>query len=255
MAEVQRLFDFLEFRTFAERLAEALGPAAVVLSSRRARAARRRGHRQRVAGRVGATLLASLDAARPRRRRGRARPGAAPLPGSPSSPTATPAAVTWIPADHLDDAGRRRRARPRPPCAAHDAKALMRSLLARAASTSPGWQLDTAIAAYLLDPAEARYELRHLVERYTRFAAAARRAGGQGPARPRRHAGRPVDRRRARGARRAPARRADHDASSASRAWPTCTPRSRTRSCGCWPGWSTPASPSTSPTCASCTTA
>ena len=33
MAEVQKLFDFLEFRTFAERLAEALGPAAVVLSS------------------------------------------------------------------------------------------------------------------------------------------------------------------------------------------------------------------------------
>src|SRR5918994_2441905 len=33
MAEVQKLFDFLEFRTFAERLADALGPAAVVLSS------------------------------------------------------------------------------------------------------------------------------------------------------------------------------------------------------------------------------
>ena len=32
-------------------------------------------------------------------------------------------------------------------------------------------ELDTAIAAYLLDPAEARYELSHLVERYTRFAA------------------------------------------------------------------------------------
>ena len=31
--------------------------------------------------------------------------------------------------------------------------------------------LDTAIAAYLLDPAEARYELSHLVESYTRFAA------------------------------------------------------------------------------------
>ena len=31
MEEVRRLFDFLEFRTFAERLADALGPAAVVL--------------------------------------------------------------------------------------------------------------------------------------------------------------------------------------------------------------------------------
>ena len=32
MAEVQRLFDFLEFRTFTERLVEALGPAAAVLA-------------------------------------------------------------------------------------------------------------------------------------------------------------------------------------------------------------------------------
>ena len=32
MSEVQRLFDFLEFRTFAERLVEALGPAAAILA-------------------------------------------------------------------------------------------------------------------------------------------------------------------------------------------------------------------------------
>ena len=49
MAEVQRLFDFLEFRTFAERMVEALGPGGGRAGRRRARAPRRRGHRQRVA--------------------------------------------------------------------------------------------------------------------------------------------------------------------------------------------------------------
>ncbi len=32
-AEVKRLFDFLEFRTFEERLAEALGPGAAIVPS------------------------------------------------------------------------------------------------------------------------------------------------------------------------------------------------------------------------------
>ena len=76
-----------------------------------------------------------------------------------------------MPADHLDD----------PDVAAalatatvrgHDVKPLMRSLLARGLDLT-GLELDTAIAAYLLDPAEARYELALLVERYTRFAAPA----------------------------------------------------------------------------------
>ena len=52
---------------------------------------------------------------------------------------------------------------------AHDTKPLMRSLLAHEPAIDlAGLELDTAIAAYLLDPAEARYELGHLLERYTR---------------------------------------------------------------------------------------
>ena len=79
------------------------------------------------------------------------------------------AAVTWVPAAHLDD-----------PAVAvalsgaavrgHDTKPLMRSLLQLGIELDR-LELDTAIAAYLLDPAEARYELSHLLERYTRFAA------------------------------------------------------------------------------------
>jgi DNA polymerase-1 len=51
----------------------------------------------------------------------------------------------------------------------HNVKELMRSLLATGVELR-GLALDTAIAAYLIDPAEARYTLPDLVEKYTRFA-------------------------------------------------------------------------------------
>ena len=89
MAEVQKLFDFLEFRTFAERLADALGPAAVVLSS---------DEREQLVAEVTVSLApaesaATLSVAR-RRRAGRVVGGRgrahAARSGSPSSPTPTP---------------------------------------------------------------------------------------------------------------------------------------------------------------------
>jgi DNA polymerase I len=170
MAEVQKLFDFLEFRTFAERLAEALGPAAVVLSS---------DEREQLVAEVAtsvapaesaATLssLAAVDLAAA----WEGEPGRSRLVGLAVVTDPDTAAVTWIPADHLDDpavADALGAAAVR----AHDAKALMRVLLAHEPPIDlAGLALDTAIAAYLLDPAEARYELGHLVERYTRFALA-----------------------------------------------------------------------------------
>ena len=87
MAEVQKLFDFLEFRTFAERLADALGPAAVVLSS---------DEREQLVAEITvsespAASAATLTVAR-RRRPGAVVGGrgrdARRSPGSPSSPTA-----------------------------------------------------------------------------------------------------------------------------------------------------------------------
>ena len=52
--EVKRLFEFLEFRTFADRLAEALGDSQGRAGGRcRARGAARRGHRRRVGCRCG----------------------------------------------------------------------------------------------------------------------------------------------------------------------------------------------------------
>ena len=47
---------------------------------------------------------------------------------------------------------------------------MMRSLL-REGIDVVGLELDTAIAAYLISPAEARYELGHVLEDYTAYAA------------------------------------------------------------------------------------
>jgi DNA polymerase-1 len=88
------------------------------------------------------------------------------------------AAVAWIPAAHLDDEGVAA-ALATATVHGHDTKPLMRSLLALDIDLR-GLELDTAIAAYLLDPAEARYELPLLIERYTRFAAPADEPAAKG---------------------------------------------------------------------------
>src|SRR5690606_14730109 len=51
----------------------------------------------------------------------------------------------------------------------HNVKPLMRSLLGIDVDLR-GLALDVAIAAYLIDPAEARYELADLLEKHTSFA-------------------------------------------------------------------------------------
>ena len=61
----------------------------------------------------------------------------------------------------------------------HQIKPLMRSLLDVGVSLD-GIALDTAIAAYLIDPAEARYELPDLIEKYTAFARPSDDAAGSG---------------------------------------------------------------------------
>ena len=76
-----------------------------------------------------------------------------------------------MPVAHLDDADVRD-ALGSVAFAAHEAKPLLRSLLELGLDAG-GLVLDTAIAAYLIDPAEARYELGLLIERHTSFAAPA----------------------------------------------------------------------------------
>ena len=165
--EVKRLFDFLEFRTFEARLAEALGPAAAVVAS----ADRSELHPElrisespaesaaALAGLEAVSLAAAYEG----------EPGRSPVAGLAVVTAPETADVLWIPAEHLADAAvasalgtvRFR---------GHDTKSLMRSLLAQGIEVV-GLELDTAIAAYLLSPAETRYELGHLLEDYTSYAA------------------------------------------------------------------------------------
>lgn len=174
--EVRRLFDFLEFHSLAERLTEALGedlglggePAEVLEAEVSVLA-------------TPAETVAALDAARS----GSAgeplavaaawagSEGRSPLEGLAFVTDAAGGAVAWVPADVLadesvraaltalvarsDDGGR--------PVAAHQAKALMRSLFDIGVDVR-NLGLDTAIAAYLLDPAESRYLLDEVLRRY-----------------------------------------------------------------------------------------
>jgi DNA polymerase I len=174
--EVRKLFDFLEFRTLHDRLAEAYperegppedaeqieaevtamgGPAdAVELLDRLAAGPQ--------------TDLLALDAA------WAGAEGRSEIEGLAFVTDETLGDVAWVPGDLLkhDDVasaltrlvgedGRR--------LAAHGAKALMRALLIAGVDVRR-LALDTQIAAYLLEPAEARYLLPEILVRYAKLA-------------------------------------------------------------------------------------
>ncbi len=178
--ELKRLFDFLEFRTLAGRLDEALsamgasvdlGPAderaelvaEVTTASSAAEAA------------AAISAAATLDVAAT----WLGEPGRTPLAGIAVVVDASKADVMWIPADVLADDAVRGALGSHTDLRGHNVKPLMRSLLEFGVEVR-GLTLDTAIAAYLIDPAEARYTLPDLVEKYTRFARPSDDAAGSG---------------------------------------------------------------------------
>lgn len=170
--EVRKLFDFLEFGSLHERLAEAWGPelgtgpaeeiieAEVTAVSDATEAVAELGKLAAVGDEPLAVAPRWSDDAE------RVLVGLA-LVGDRSL-----GEVVWIPAELFDDAtvagalaalvgttGR--------PLVGHGLKSLMRwLLLAEVALAEPA--LDTRLAAYLLDPAEARYLLDDLLRRYAR---------------------------------------------------------------------------------------
>jgi DNA polymerase-1 len=171
VAEVRRLFEFLEFNTLFDRLAEALdtdlGPSAaeaVVLEAEVdvvADAATAAAVLAELAG--GATPLAVAAA-------WTGAEGRSALEGLALVRDGDAADVAWIPGALLTDpkvcdalrevAGATGR-----PLAAHQAKPLVRALTSLEVDVR-SLALDTALAAYLLDPAESRYLLEELVVRY-----------------------------------------------------------------------------------------
>ncbi len=175
--EVRRLFDFLEFHSLAERLTEALGedlglggePAEVVeaevteLATPAEAAAALDAARAAGADRGPLAVAAAWEGSE----------GRTPLEGIAFVTDPAGGEVAWLPAEVLADESVRAAmgrlvARPADggrPVAAHQAKALMRSLLDVGVDVRY-LGLDTAIAAYLLDPAESRYLLDEVLRRY-----------------------------------------------------------------------------------------
>ena len=126
------------------------------------------------------------------------------------------------------------------PVLGHDVKEAMRSLLPLGIDLT-GLEMDTAVAAYLLDASTGEYELQQLREQSGQLtleiARARRDGGGAGAARP--PARRPTW----------PAWRPASGSGCAARTWPCSTTTSRRRSCASWPRWRWPESASTAPSC------
>jgi DNA polymerase-1 len=171
VAEVRRLFEFLEFNTLFDRLAAALeadlGPPAsetVVLEA----------EVDIVADATAAAGLirALADGDRPLAVAAawEGVEGRSPLSGLALVRDGEAGDVAWIPGALLGDAGVRdalgtlAKVDGRP-LAAHQAKPLVRALTGQDVDVR-SLALDTALAAYLLDPAESRYLLEELAVRY-----------------------------------------------------------------------------------------
>jgi len=166
-AEVQRLFDFLEFRSLLGRLYEALGGAGVdhvpsstgeVLEAEVAVSSSSEESSAVVA------VLPKVDIAS----RWVGEPGRSALLGVAVVTDAETAACLWIPAEHLLEADMAMTLRNLTSVRGHNVKALMRWMLDHDLVLN-GLQVDTAIAAYLIDPAESRYAVSDLLEKYTAF--------------------------------------------------------------------------------------
>lgn len=164
--EQQRLFDFLEFRTLGDRLAEALGPGSGIVSSE---------PRDELVAEVdeldaaaAAALIAQLDVL-DLAAAWVGEPGRSDLIGVAIVIDPASSSVGWVEASLCRDASVADALSRHPRVRGHNVKALMRSLL-EADVDLRGLALDVAIAAYLIDPAEARYELSDLLQKFTSFA-------------------------------------------------------------------------------------
>ena len=183
MSAVETLFRALEFRTMGQRLKEVLGLLAAetgTVASVAANAVDVGGSSTGPSGIVTAEIDATPLAERVARIASLARidvagwwagqPGRSTLTGLAVVLDADSCDVAWFDDAELGDAGLRS-VLESTPFRAHDAKSLMRSLLTMGVDMK-GLILDTAIAAYLIDPSQSQYSIRDLLERHTdlRFA-------------------------------------------------------------------------------------
>jgi DNA polymerase-1 len=171
--EVRKLFDFLEFRTLQDRLVEAFGDvegaaaiaATAVLEAEVTIVDVPADAVTLLTGlRTGSDALA-IEAAWD------GPEGRSPLVGVAFVVDASQSETRWLPRAVLDDPKVRDALRALigeqgRPIASHGAKPLMRALLGQLEADLRTLELDTMLAAYLLDPAESRYLLGDLLLRY-----------------------------------------------------------------------------------------
>ena len=178
--EMKRLFDFLEFRALSGRIADAVSAMGATVDMGP------RVDQQELVAEVTAVgsaaeavaILAGLEALDVAAA-WTGDPGRTPMTGLAVVTDPEAAEVAWIPGDLFADEDLRAAIGAHSDVRGHQLKALMRSLLDLGCSLD-GISLDTAIAAYLIDPAEARYELPDLIEKYTGFARPSDDAAGSG---------------------------------------------------------------------------
>ncbi|WP_334144545.1 DNA polymerase I [Rhabdothermincola sp.] len=174
LEEVRKLFEFLEFRSLFDRLVEALGERAIGGADSRGGGVLEAEVRLLEDCGGALDLLASLRAEAEVLAVAPAWAGIegrSPLEGIAFVTDAAAAEVVWLPATLLaepsvTDALATFTGRDGRPLATHDAKAVMRGLAPYGVDVR-SLALDTMIAAYLIDPAESRYPLAEVLERFT----------------------------------------------------------------------------------------
>lgn len=170
-AEARRLFEFLEFRALSDRISEAMAEvfgtplgiaptaARAALSPQVTLAEDASEIAQVLAGRAVLDLAGAWTGD----------PGRSDLLGIAVVTDAPRDQVLWIPASVLSQPHVAEALGAHPQVRGHGVKNLMRSLLGIGVDLR-GLTLDTAIAAYLIDPVDATYTVAHLLEVYTDMA-------------------------------------------------------------------------------------
>jgi DNA polymerase I len=162
----RKLFDFLEFRALTDRLFEAIGTpgSPQTLTESQVLEAEITDVPDSHGAVALLTSLPTLDLAVA----WVAEPGRSDLIGLAVVTDVEACEVAWIPAAVLSQPDVLAALAAHGAVRGHNAKALMRWALGHGVSIT-GLQMDVAIAAYLIDPADTRYALADLLRRYTPF--------------------------------------------------------------------------------------
>ncbi|MFZ9629025.1 MAG: DNA polymerase I [Ilumatobacteraceae bacterium] len=165
-AELRRLFEFLEFRQLLPRLYDALGTVGVHAEAAVSTGEVLEPELTDVATAAAAAALVQRLAVLDLAAAWAGDPGRSDLLGLAIVTDAAAAEVAWLPEHVATDPVLVAALSAHGAIRGHHAKPLMRWLLGHGGAV-PALRLDTQIAAYLIDPADSRYAVGDLLERYT----------------------------------------------------------------------------------------